>query len=85
MDKEIALVTELYDDEKDLYMYMLQNVVDPLNKGIDSLQTITADFEDGCTHAVVFTKGEREVVKLGEGGKLSIKQRPGHAVYVIPY
>ncbi len=85
VDKEISLVTELYDDEKDVYMYMLQNVVDPLNKGVDTLQTITADFDDSCTHAVVFKKGEREIVKLEKGGKFSIRQRPGHAVYVIPY
>ncbi len=85
VDREIGLITELYDDEKDLYMYMLQNVIDPLRKGANVEQTITADFDDSCTHAVVFKKGEREIVKLDKGGKLTIKQQPGHAVYVIPY
>ncbi len=85
VDKEVSLVTELYDDEKNLYMYMLQNAVDPINNGVDAYQTITADFDDSCTHAVVFKKGERSIVKLEKGGILSVKQRPGHAVYVIPY
>ncbi len=85
IDKEVALVTELYDKNQKVYMYMLQNVVDPLNKGANAYQAITADFDDSCTHAVVFKKGERSVVKLDKGGKLTIKQQPGHAVYVIPY
>ncbi len=85
IDKEVALVTELYDKNQKVYMYMLQNVVDPLNKGANAYQAITADFDDSCTHAVVFKKGEREIVKLDKGGKLTIKQQPGHAVYVIPY
>ncbi len=85
VDKEVAMVTELYDKNKKVYMYMLQNVVDPLNKGVDAYQTITADFDDDCTHAVVFQKGERTVVELEKGGKFSVQQRPGHAVYVIPY
>lgn len=85
VDKECALITELYDDEKDLYMYMFQNVIDPLLKGPKVLQTITADFDDSCTHAAVFVKGERTDVKLEKGGKLTLKHSPGEATYVIPY
>ena len=85
VDKECALITELYDDEKDLYMYMFQNVIDPLLKGPKVLQTITADFADDCTHAAVFVKGERTDVKLEKGGKLTLKHAPGAATYVIPY
>ncbi len=85
INKEVALVTELYDEDKKLYMYMLQNVVDPLNRGANAYQTITADFSDDCTHAVLFEKGERRVVKLEKGGKLTVKHHPGHATYVIPY
>ncbi len=85
VNKEVALATELYDDEKGVYMYMLQNIVDPLNRGVNAYQTITADFSDDCTHAVLFEKGERRVVKLEKGGKLTVKHQPGHATYVIPY
>ncbi len=83
IDKEVGLVTELYDDEKDLYMYMLQNVTDPIHKNV--WQKITVDFDDECTHAVLFKKGNREVVKLEEGGKLTLTQNSGHAAYVIPF
>ncbi len=83
IDKEIALVTKLYDDEKQLYMYMLQNVTDPLNKSV--YQEITVDFEDSCTHAVLFEKGNRRVVELEAGGKLTLGHTPGHATYVIPF
>ncbi len=83
LDREIALATELYDDEKNLYMYMFQNVVDPLNKS--AYQEITVDFTDDCTHAVLFEKGNRRVVELEEGGKLTLGHNPGHATYVIPF
>ncbi len=83
IDKEIALATELYDENKDLYMYMFQNVVDPLNKS--AYQEITVDFTDDCTHAVLFEKGNRRVVELEEGGKLTMGHNPGHATYVIPF
>ncbi len=83
IDKEIALATELYDENKDLYMYMFQNVVDPLNKR--ALQEITVDFTDECTHAVLFEKGNRRVVKLDAGAKLTLTHNPGHATYVIPF
>ncbi len=85
IDKEVALITELYDDEKELYMYMFQNVVDPLHQGANAYQAITADFSDDCTHAVLFEKGERRIVELEEGGKLTLRHRPGLATYVIPY
>ncbi len=81
IDKEIALVTELYDDEKELYMYMFQNITDPIEGNI--YQQITAEFED-CTHAVIFEKGKREVVEL-ENGKLTMAHNPGYATYVIPF
>jgi hypothetical protein len=85
INKECALVTELYDSTKGNYMYMFQNVVDPINKGSTVYQTLTADFDDDCKYAVVFEKGERSIVKLKKGGKLTLKHAPGHATYVIPY
>ncbi len=83
LDREVALATELYDDEKDLYMYMFQNVTDPINKS--AYQEITVDFKDECTHAVLFEKGNRRVVELDAGGKLTLGHNPGHATYVIPF
>ena len=85
INKEIALVTELYDAEKDNYMYMVQNIVDPYNKGSKVFQTAQLTFGDEYKYAEVWTKGVREFVVLGEGGTLIVKNKPGDAVYVRPY
>ncbi len=84
VNKEIALVTELYDKDKDNYMYMLQNVVDPAKKGSKAFQTLTITFAKGYKYAAVYVKGERTNVKLDKGS-LTVKQNPGEATYVIPY
>ncbi|MBQ8230124.1 MAG: hypothetical protein IJZ32_05470 [Clostridia bacterium] len=84
VNKEIALVTELYDDEKGNYMYMLQNVVDPAKKGSKAFQTLTVTFDKAYKYAAVYVKGERTNVKLDKG-TLTVKQKPGEATYVIPY
>ncbi len=82
-DKEVALVTELYDDEKDLYMYMVMNATDP--DGTTKTQTVTVDFADEYTHAVLFVNGERSVVELGANGVYTFTHVAGDATYVIPY
>lgn len=84
VNKEVALVTELYDDEKDNYMYMVQNVVDSTRKGSKVYQTATLTFNSQYKYAVVFVKGERSIQKLN-GGKLTLKHAPGQATYVIPF
>ncbi len=82
-DREVALVTELYDDEKDLYMYMVMNATDP--DGTTKTQTVTVDFADEYTHAVLFVNGERSVVELGANGVYTFTHVAGDATYVIPY
>ena len=84
VNKEVALVTELYDDEKDNYMYMFQNVIDPMKKGSKAYQTITATFAEEYKYAAVYVKGERTLVAL-DNGTLTMKHKPGEATYVIPY
>lgn len=84
INKEVALVTELYDSEKQNYMYMVQNVIDPDYKGSKAFQTVELTFDSQYQYAVVFVKGERSLVRLNEG-KLIIKQKAGDATYVIPY
>ena len=85
INKEIALVTELYDAEKGNYMYMVQNIIDPYNKGSKVFQTAQLTFGDEYKYAEVWTKGVRELVVLGEGGTLVVKNKPGDAVYIRPY
>ena len=84
INKECALVTELYDDENNQYMYMVQNVVDPEYQGSKAYQTATITFKKGYTYALVYRNGEVTKQKLSSG-KLVIKQHAGEAVYVLPY
>ena len=84
INKECALVTELYDAEKDNYMYMFQNIIDPQKKGSKAYQTITVTFSSEYKYAAVYVKGERTLKKLDDG-KLILKHKAGEATYVIPY
>ena len=84
VNKEVGLVTELYDAEKQNYMYMVQNIIDPMNKGSKAFQTTVLTFAENYTHAVLFVKGEKSIVKLDDG-KLTLKHKPGEATYVMPF
>lgn len=84
INKEVALVTELYDKDEDNYMYMVQNVIDSTRKGSKVYQTATLTFDSKYEYAVVFVKGERTIKKL-DGGKFVVKQTPGQATFVIPF
>lgn len=84
VNKEVALVTELYDKEKSNYMYMVQNIVDPVNKGSKAYQTVELTFDSKYKYVAVFVKGERTLMKLDDG-KLVLKHKAGEATYVLPY
>ena len=85
VNKEVGLVTELYDAEKQNYMYMVQNIVDSTRKGSKAFQTTVLTFDSKYTHAVVFVKGEKTIKKLEKGGKLTLKHKAGEATYVMPF
>lgn len=84
INKEAALVTELYDKNKGNYMYMVQNMVDPLNQGSSVYQTSTLKFDEKYKSAVVIYRGESKLVAL-KNSLVSFKLNPGDAVFVIPY
>ena len=84
VDKESALVTELADSANSRYMYMVQNIVDPVYTGSASWQTTTLTFNEGYNYAVVWRDGKQEVVKL-VNNQYKVTQHPGQAVYVIPF
>jgi hypothetical protein len=84
VNKEVALITELYDGEKQNYMYMVQNIVDSMHKGSKAYQTVELTFDSAYKYAVTFVKGERSIQKLDDG-KLILKHKAGEATYVIPY
>ena len=76
-----ALVTELYDDENDNYMYMAMNVLDP--DASTTSETVTMTFS-GYTHVLVYVDGVATEVALSSG-VYTATLAPGEAVYVIPY
>ncbi len=82
---QAVLITELYDEEKENTMYMIQNILDPLYVEEEGECVLEAEitFKD-CTHLLVIDKGETSTVALKDG-VYSITLDPGHAVYVIPY
>lgn len=84
INKEIALVTELYDENNNNYMYMVQNIIDPQYKGSKVYQTATLTFDSKYKYAVIFEMGERTLVRL-DNGTLTLKHIPGEATFVIPY
>ena len=84
IDKETALVTEMYDSENNRYMYMLQNIIDPQYKASTTYQKITIKFNESYEYAVVYKNAERYIVRMKDS-TYTVSQNPGEAVYVIPF
>ncbi len=87
INKDYSIVTELYDSEKDNYMYMAMNTTDPMytSKGSRVYQTATLTFTSEFNKALVFYNGSYKVYNLDADSSLTVKMRPGEAHYVIPY
>lgn len=84
VNKECALVNELYDKDNDRYMYMAMNIIDPVRTGSPVYQTITLEFSKEYKYAQVYRDGETKYYKLKDS-KLEIKAAPGEASFVIPF
>jgi len=84
VNKECAMVNELYDKENDRYMYMAMNIIDPNQKGSKAFQTITLEFDSKYNFALVYKDGESALYRL-KNGKLDVKGAPGDASFVIPF
>ena len=83
-DNDIVLSTELYDETNDLYMYMVQNVINPVNsqKG-DTTMTVSVEFESGYDYVAEFDCGRLRYVPL-QNGVYKTTLSAGYAVYLIP-
>ena len=83
-DNDIILSTELYDETNDLYMYMVQNVINPINsrKG-NTTTTVSVKFEDGYDWVAEYDCGELRYVPL-KNGVYKTTLSAGYAVYLIP-
>jgi hypothetical protein len=84
-EKEIGLVTELYDAENKNYMYMFMNMLGAWNEGSLSYQVNEITFSSEYTHVVIYKNGVGTPQKLEEGNKLTIELAAGEAVFVLPY
>ena len=84
VNKECALVNELYDQKNDRYMYMAMNILDPVYTGSAVYETITLEFSKEYKYAQVYRDGETKYYKLKDS-KLEIKAAPGEASFVIPF
>ncbi len=85
VNKEMAIVTELYDDEKDNYMYMVMNSVDAQERGSTSFETATLTFDGEYDYAWVYHDGEYTIEKLDKTHSLTVKMAAGEAHYVMPF
>lgn len=85
INKEIAMVTELYDSDNDNYMYMVMNMLGSGCEGSRAFQTTTLTFSSEYTHVVVYKNGVGTPQKLEAGNKLTVKLAAAEAVYVLPY
>lgn len=81
-NKEYAIVTELYDKAQNDYMYMLQNVTNPIYGTVPQTSTIT--FSPEYAYAAVFINGVRSDIEL-DNGSYTVTLNAGDAVFVIPY
>ncbi len=85
VDKEMAIVTELYDKDKDNYMYMFFNSVDPMQTGSASYETMKATFSKEYTHVWLWKQGEYTIEKLDKKKSISFQMHPGEAYFAIPF
>ena len=85
-DNDAMLVTELKDEQNDLYMYMVMNAIDSLFAQYGGMAntecTFTAEFE-GYDYVAELDCGELRYVKL-DNGKYTKSLSSGYAVYLIP-
>ena len=82
-DNEIVLLSELKDEKNDLYMYMIQNVLDPRNGKIGNTDlNVSVDFGD-YKWVAEFDTGVLRYVKL-DNGVYNTSLSAGYAKFVVP-
>lgn len=83
-DNDVVFATELKDETNSLYMYMLQNVIDPANGETGrTAETIKATFDSSYTYVAELQDGRLTYVKLNKG-VYEKTLSAGSAVYLIP-
>ena len=81
----VELVTEMYDEDHNQYMYCVMNPQHPSNAMYnDCSSTFTMDFGTDYKAVEVWYKGEMELLPLTDG-KIDFTLGAGYAIYVMPY
>lgn len=84
INNDISLVSESYDAENDLYMYMFMNAIDPYYSQYgNTAMTIQADFGSEYEWVAEWECGVLNYVKI-ENGIYKKDLSAGYATYVIP-
>ena len=78
--KEFTLVTELYDDEKCNYMYMIMNTIDTYYGGN---QNVTVTLDSSVTAFYVYDQYGNRTAHTGN--TYTVTLNAGQAVYIMPY
>ena len=86
VNQEVALINELYDKEREQYLYKIQNITYNYYEKQIGLpkQKITVAFAPEFSKIDVFDENEWKTVELKDG-EYSVELAAGHAVYVLPY
>ena len=82
---DATLVTELYDEEKYNYMYMVMNTIDPNEKNgnsKDTAQSITVTLDSKVTSFYVYDQSGNRTLQTGNTYTVSLTA--GQAVYIMP-
>ncbi len=85
LNKEMAIVTELYDEDKDNYMYMFMNSADPKGAGSNLYETATATFSKEYNALWIWKDGEYFIQELDKKKSFTFNMKPGEAYFAIPF
>jgi hypothetical protein len=84
LDNDIVLLSELKDDKNDLYMYMVQNVLNPRDADVDRTDvTVSVTFDEKYEWAAEIGGGVVNFVKLDKG-TYTKTLAAGYATYIVP-
>ena len=82
---ELGFVSEMYDKEKDQYLYVIQNITSAHHCPDIGKQMLSLHFKGDVTSVDIFDGNTWYTEKLPEDKVLRVELENGGAVYVLPY
>ena len=81
----VELITEMYDEKNNQYMYCVMNPQAPSNAEYNDVSsTFTREFDNKYKAVEVWYNGNMELLPL-EDGKIDFTLGAGYALYILPY